>query len=103
MEILRQFLVTLTEAAILIFEFAGVGVLAIAGVRGVYNYIRRDPHTRLNLSKGMAMGLEFKLGGEILRTVIVHDLSELLIIGGIILLRGALAFMIYWSIKNEEG
>ncbi|MDD3393186.1 MAG: DUF1622 domain-containing protein [Clostridia bacterium] len=103
MEVLRQFLLTLTEAAILIFEFAGVGVLIIAGVRGIYNFIRNDPHTRLNLSKGMSMGLEFKLGGEILRTVIVHDLSELLIIGGIILLRGALAFMIYWSIKNEEA
>lgn len=103
MDLMRHYLLTLTEAAILLFEFVGVGVLITAGAFGIYNYIRRDPHTRLNLAKGMAMGLEFKLGGEILRTVIVHDFSEILIVGGIILLRGALAFIIHWGIKNEES
>jgi len=71
MYFLRQQLITLTEAAILMFEFVGVAVLIIAGIMGVYNYIRHDPHTRLNLAKGLALGLEFKMGGEILRTVIV--------------------------------
>lgn len=99
---LREYLIMLTESAILMFEFVGVGIMIIAGARGIYNYIRRDSHTRLNLSKGMAMALEFKLGGEILRTVIVHDFSEILIIGGIIVLRAALAFMIHCAIKNEE-
>ncbi len=102
MDLLHHLLIALTEAAILMFEFVGVGVLIVAGVKGIYNYVRRNPHTRLNLSKGMAMALEFKLGGEILRTVIVHEISEILIIGGIILLRAALAYMIHWSIKNEE-
>ena len=69
---------------------------------GVVNYIRRDPLTRLKLAKGMAMGLEFKLGGEILRTVVVRDLSEIMIVGAIILLRAALTFLIHWEIKNEE-
>lgn len=101
MDFLHHLLLMLTEAAILMFEFVGVGVLIVAGARGIYNYIGRNPHTRLNLSRGMAMALEFKLGGEILRTVIVHDFSEILIIGGIIILRAALAFLIHWSIKNE--
>ena len=77
-------------------------VIAVAGVCGVVNYIRRDPLTRLKLAKGMAMGLEFKLGGEILRTVVVRDFSEIMIVGAIILLRAALTFLIHWEIKNEE-
>ncbi len=101
MDFLHQTLLVLTEAAILMFEFVGVIVLVVAGVRGIYDYVRGNTRTRLNLSKGMAMALEFKLGGEILRTVIVHDFQEILIIGGIIVLRASLAFMIYWSIKNE--
>ena len=92
----------MAEYSIILFEVVGVIVIAVAGVLGVVNYIRRDPLTRLKLAKGMAMGLEFKLGGEILRTVVVRDLSEIMIDGAIILLRAALTFLILWEIKNEE-
>ncbi len=92
----------MAEYSIILFEVVGVVVIAVAGIRGVVNYIRRDPLTRLKLAKGMAMGLEFKLGGEILRTVVVRDLSEIMIVGAIILLRAALTFLIHWEIKNEE-
>ncbi len=93
----------MAEYSIVLFEVVGVVVIAAAGVCGVVNYIRRDPLTRLKLAKGMAMGLEFKLGGEILRTVVVRDLSEIIIVGAIILLRAALTFLIHWEIKNEEA
>lgn len=92
----------MAEYSIILFEVVGVVVIAVAGVCGVVNYIRRDPLTRLKLAKSMAMGLEFKLGGEILRTVVVRDLSEIMIVGAIILLRAALTFLIHWEIKNEE-
>lgn len=49
------------------------------------------------------MALEFKLGGEILRTVVVRDLKEIALVGAIILLRAALTFLIHWEIKNEEA
>ena len=48
------------------------------------------------------MGLEFKLGSEILRTVIVREWSEIAIVAGIIVLRSALTFLIHWEIKEEE-
>ena len=92
----------MAEYSIILFEVVGVVVIAVAGVCGVVNYIRRDPLTRLKLAKGMAMGLEFKLGGEILRTVVVRDLSEIMIVGAIILLRAALTFLIHWEIQQEE-
>lgn len=103
MEMLNDVLHWIVEAAILLFEFMGVGVLIVAGVQGIWNYLRRDPLTRLKLAKGMAMGLEFKLGSEILRTVIVRQMSEILIVGAIIVLRAALTFLIHWEIKNEEA
>ena len=103
MDFLHIILLTVTEAAIVLFEFVGVSVLIVSGIYGIYSYIRRDPLARLNLCKGMAMALEFKLGGEILRTVVVHDFSELLVVGATIVLRAALAFLIHWGIKNEES
>ena len=87
----------------MLFEWVGVAVLVVSGVLGVVHYIRRDPETRLKLAQGLAMALEFKLGGEILRTVVVRDLSEIALVGAIILLRAALTILIHWEIKNEEA
>lgn len=102
MEILQEALMWVVEAAILLFEWTGVLVIAVTGIQGIVSYLRRDPLTRLKLAKGLAMGLEFKLGGEILRTVVVRDLREIAVVGAIILLRAALTFLIHWEIKNEE-
>ena len=57
---------------------------------------------RLELAEGIALALEFKMGGELLRTVVVREWNELLILGSVILLRAALTFLIQWEIKNER-
>ena len=93
----------LVSVAIHLFELVGVIVLIAAGVRGVVNYVRHDPMVRLNLAKGMALCLEFKLGSEILRTVVVRDLSEIAIVGAIIALRAALTFLLHWRSKRRGG
>lgn len=90
------------EIGTLMFEFVGVVILVLAGVVGVYNFIKKSPYTRLELAKGMALGLEFKMGGEILRTVGVTRWQDIAMVGGIILLRAALSFLIHWEIKTEE-
>ncbi|MCC8017834.1 MAG: DUF1622 domain-containing protein, partial [Lachnospiraceae bacterium] len=61
------------------------------------------PDARLRLAKGLALGLEFKMGSEILRTVVLRSMDELLIVAGIIALRVALTLLIHWEIKNEEA
>lgn len=48
------------------------------------------------------MGLKFKMGSKILRTVIVRDWHEIGTVAGIIALRAALTFLIHWEIKEEE-
>lgn len=87
---------------ILIVEFIGIVILIYAVVSAVIGLIRRQPHTRLRLAEGIALALEFKMGGELLRTVIVREWNELLILGAIILLRAALTFLIQWEIKIER-
>ena len=87
---------------ILIVEFIGIVILIYAVVSAVIGLIRRQPHTRLKLAEGIALSLEFKMGGELLRTVIVREWNELLILGAIILLRAALTFLIQWEIKIER-
>ena len=57
---------------------------------------------KLDLAESMALGLEFMLGGEILRTVIAHELSDILLVGAIIVLRVALTLLIHWESSHME-
>ena len=103
MELLETLLHSFVNLAMLLFEYIGVGVITYAGIQGLVNYMRKAPDTRLVLAQGLAMGLEFKLGSEILRTVVVRSLSEIAIVGSIIALRAVLTILIHWEIKNEEA
>lgn len=102
LDLLHLILSIVVDYSILLFEFIGVIILILAGLKGIIDYISKNPLTKLNLAKGMAMGLEFKLGSEILRTVVIRDLSEIGIVAAIIIVRAALTFLIHWEIKNEE-
>lgn len=101
-EMLELVLMYIVEVAIVGFELVGVCIIISAGVRGFFSYMKKMPDTRLTLAKGLALGLEFKLGSEILRTVIVREWMEIATVAGIIILRAALTFLIHWEIKEEE-
>ncbi len=102
LEFLSLVLEYVVEIGILIFEYIGVGIIIWTSLISLTKYIRRRDDTRIYLAKGLAMGLEFKLGSEILRTVIVREWKEIAIVAGIIALRATLTFLIHWEIKQEE-
>jgi len=84
-------------------ELMGVVVVVCGAISAFYGYfVRHSRNIRLSLAQSMALGLEFKLGGEILRTVIAQSWSEILTVGAVILLRGALTFLIHWEINNIQ-
>ena len=89
------------QYAILLIECIGVAVLLYTIFRAVVDLFQRDPTVKLSLAEGFALSLEFKMGGELLRTVIVREWKELLILGAVILLRAALTFLIHWEISIE--
>ena len=90
------------EIATIVCNLIGAVILLTAVFKSVWHYFHRDLHVKLMLAKGIALALEFKLAGEVLRTVVVRDLNELIILGTIILLRGAITLLIHWEIKTEK-
>lgn len=90
------------EFSTLLLELFGILILVLTAVKCFIFWIKRDDAIRLNLAQGIALALEFKLGGEVLRTVVVREWAELGILGAIILLRATLTFLIHWEIKNEK-
>ena len=102
-EFLENVMKNIVQVAILFFEFVGVLVIILSGMKGVYNYVRRVSAMKIALAQGLAVGLEFKLCSEILKTVIVRDWKEIITVAGIIGLRAALTFLIHWEIKEEKN
>lgn len=92
----------IVNIAILMFEFVGVCVIIWSGIKSFIKLVKHDADIKVSLAKGLAMGLEFKMGSEILRTVLVREWTEISIVAGIIILRAGLMFLIHWEIKQEE-
>lgn len=89
-------------AGIVLVELAGILILLITVIRSLREYFRSTGRVRLNLAQGIALSLEFKLGGEVLRTVVVREWTELAVLGAVILLRTALTLLLHWEIRIEE-
>ena len=100
---LETYMYNIVEVCTSLLEFFGIVVLVTSAVRSFVRWARRDRNNiRLDLAQGIALALEFKMGGEVLRTVVVREWSELGILGAIIVLRAMLTFLIHWEIKNEK-
>jgi|SRR5690554_2209741 len=88
-----------------LLDLLGALVLTTTAVIVFVNFWRKlsgaTEKLRLSLAQGLALGLEFKLGGEILRTVVIRSLNEVMVLGAIIVLRGAMSLLIHWEIKHS--
>ena len=87
---------------IAIAELSGIAILMFTVVKCIVNLIRKRKNVRLDLAEGIALALEFKLGGEVLHTVTTRTTDELFLLGGIVMLRAALTLLIHWEISVEE-
>lgn len=101
-EYIELSLTYIIELCTAFLELFGVIVLVYTALKCFIQWTRHGSSLRLNLAKGIALSLEFKMGSEVLRTVIVREWSELGILGAVIVLRGLLTFLIHWEINQEE-
>lgn len=103
MTLLESFFTTGIEIIIHILEIMGIIVICVGAVRDFIDYFTgREANIKLDLAESMALGLEFMLGGEILRTVIAHELSDIILVGAIIVLRVALTILIHWESSHMD-
>lgn len=93
---------TVVHFCILLIELAGTIVIVWSMFRGFIGFVKKDEGTRIQLAQGIMLGLEFKIGSEVLRSVIVSSWNELGTLAAIILLRSLLTLLLHWEIDVEE-
>lgn len=106
MEVIEHIIKEYTLMGVHILELFGTTIILFASVKYFICYFTRKNCKymllRSQMAKSLAFGLEFKLGGEILRTVIVGTIREVGILAAIIVLRGVLNLIIHWELEREE-
>lgn len=89
-------------------EMMGIFVVAVNAAHAFWLYcvgiVTRAPkNIKFQLAEGLATSLEFKMAAEILKTVLVRDLNELMVLGAVILLRALLSLLIHVEMKGEAN
>ncbi|NYT00782.1 MAG: DUF1622 domain-containing protein [Methanocellales archaeon] len=82
-----------------------LGIIVICYGVGIYTIklIRQSPKGLAishELASYLMLSLDYMLGAEIIRTVVARTIEELTIVGTIIVLRGALGYIISQEVKE---
>ena len=106
-ESIRNFLQPFAEISAEVLELIGIIIIVVGSFRALVRLFERiikkkQFHVATDLGRALALALEFKMGAEIIKTVIIHNLEELAILGIVIVIRALLAFIIHWEIHLEE-
>lgn len=94
-------------------EIAAAGVISVGVIRGILMYLRQllsrsnqpidtTERIRLQLGRVLALGLEFSVASDILRTSVAPNRSDLLNLGAIVLLRTLLNYFLEREIRQVE-
>lgn len=88
-------------------ELIGIVVITFGAAYSFYCCLRAaingsKTKYRLLLLDAMALGLEFKMAAEILKTVLIHTFEELFMLAAVILLRTVITLIIHFEMKSEQ-
>ena len=103
----EEILELIASLSIITLELIGILIVIIGAFKSIAlnasKFIsKHHRNIKIDLANSLALGLEFKMGAEIIKTVLVRDLQELIVLAFIIALRAALTVLIHWEIKTEK-
>ncbi|MEG0671848.1 DUF1622 domain-containing protein [Clostridium sp.] len=105
---LGEILINYLPILIHIFEIMGVIVLTMGAFTAFYHYVKtkliKDHYpVKHQFANTMIMALEFKMAAEILKTVLVQSLNELIFLGGIFLIRILMTFVLEKEMSQGDA
>lgn len=101
-EILHHLLHEIITYSVLGFEWIGVIIVAISGIRGVVELFKKNPDIDLHLSQGMAVALQFMLCAEIVKLITIGDLTDIILVLGIVVLHIAITLLVAFELKHKK-
>lgn len=105
---LENLIETILPPIISVLELMGIFVVSFSALHAFWEYLQtilfhRKFDFKVELANGLATALEFKMAAEILKTVLVREMSELLVLGAVIALRALLSLLIHFELRAEQA
>ena len=91
-----------------VIELIGIGIILYGTFYSLVKFLidkfkNKNNSIKIVLANYLALGLEFMLAAEILRTVTTNrEWSEIIVLGSIIILRAAMSLLLYLELSYEE-
>ena len=106
----EHWLTTAVDTLVRLVEATGVLIIFIGAVLAAFGFLRalprRDPDSfvpvRLTLARFLALGLEFQLASDILRTAIAPSFEELGKLAAVAAIRTALNYFLSREVREEK-
>lgn len=92
-----------------IIELIGIFIVSVGAIKAFIDYLKNlflktsTVDVRYNLGTAMVTGLEFKMAAEILKTVTVSTIEEVIMLASIIILREILSHFIKKDMTSHES
>ena len=88
-------------------ELMGIFIVSVSSLGSFVHYLqslitRTHYDVKFQLANGLALSLEFKMAAEILKTVLVREFGELMVLGAVIILRALLSFLIHFEMRQID-
>lgn len=102
MEIIHTLIQELAKITISCLDLISILIVIIYSIIGLINLLKKENQTKYMVLQALSLALTFRLSSEIVRTITVHTMDEIIQIAAIIAIKAAITFLIHWEIKNEE-
>ena len=99
---IHEIVETLAILGIDLLEILSIVIVVTSSLLAFYNLLKQGLKVKIYLLNGLSIGLTFKLGSEILRTITVHNMNEILQIAALIAIKCAMTFLISWELNDEK-
>lgn len=90
-----------------ILEIMGIIIVIWSGIKAFWQFIRntffkKNYDLQYQFATGLATALEFKMAAEILKTVLVRDINELIMLGAVIVLRALVTILLRFETRGAK-
>ncbi|MBG9983111.1 DUF1622 domain-containing protein [Aerococcaceae bacterium DSM 111020] len=104
-EFIQHYFMLFSEYVIMFLEFIGVMIILTGSIRTLivlYNNQNNYGHraVKIMLGEALALGLEFKMGAEIVHTLVVANINDIVLLAFVVALRIILSLVIHWEVKQ---
>lgn len=98
----KEFVSHVAEISVNFMELLSICIIVFTTFVAFFKLLRHENSARVYLLHGQSIGLTFKLGSEILRTITVRNMDEIMQIAMLILIKAAMTWLIHWELTDTD-